>query len=100
VLNGYRHAQGEYFINIDDDLQIPPEEALRILEHARMQELDVVYGNYIVKKHNLFRNAGSGFANLTEKLLLALPDSYYLSSCRCVSRLISEHIAVNSSPYI
>lgn len=100
VLTGYRHAQGEYFINIDDDLQNPPEEALRLLEHARLQELDVVYGNYIVKKHNLFRNAGSGFANLTARLLLDLPDSYYLSSFRCVSRLIGEHIAVNSSPYV
>jgi len=100
VLTGYRHAQGAYFINIDDDLQNPPEEALRMLEHARVHELDVVYGNYIVKKHNLFRNAGSGFANLTARLLLDLPDSYYLSSFRCVSRLIGEHIAANSSPYV
>lgn len=100
VLTGYRHAQGEYFINIDDDLQNPPEEALGLLEHARLRELDVVYGNYIVKKHNLFRNAGSGFANLTARLLLDLPDSYYLSSFRCVSRLIGEKIAANSSPYV
>lgn len=100
MLTGYRHAHEEYFINIDDDLQNPPEEALRMLEHARMQELDVLYENYIVKKKNLFRNAGSGFANLTARLLLDLPDSHYLSSCRCVSRLSGEHIAVNSSPYI
>ena len=33
VLTGYRHAEGDYFINIDDDLQNPPEEALRLLEH-------------------------------------------------------------------
>ena len=100
VLTGYRHAEGEYFINIDDDLQNPPEEALRLLEHARMNQLDVVYGNYIVKKHNLFRNAGSSFANLTARLLLDLPDSYYLSSFRCVSRLIGDKIAENSSPYV
>jgi len=100
VLTGYRHAQGEYFINIDDDLQNPPEEALRLLEHARKNELDVVYGNYIIKNHNLFRNAGSGFANLTARLLLDLPDSYYLSSFRCVSRLIGKNVAENGSPYV
>ena len=100
VLTGYRHAEGEYFINIDDDLQNPPEEALRLLEHARANELDVVYGNYIVKKHNLFRNAGSSFANLTARLLLDLPDSYYLSSFRCVSRLIGKKVAENCSPYV
>ena len=100
VLTGYRHAEGDYFINIDDDLQNPPEEALRLLEHARANELDVVYGNYMVKKHNLFRNIGSSFSNLTARLLLDLPDSYYLSSFRCVSRLIGKKVAENHSPYI
>lgn len=100
VLTGYRHAQGDYFINIDDDLQNPPEEALRLLDYARTQGLDVVYGNYITKKHSIFRNLGSAFANLTARSLLDLPDSYYLSSFRCVSRLIGEKISSNNSPYV
>ena len=100
VLTGYRHAKGEYFINIDDDLQNPPEEALRLLEHARKQDLDVVYGDYIEKKHNVFRNLGSAFANLTARLLLDLPDSYYLSSFRCVSSLVGEKVSTISSPYV
>lgn len=100
VMTGYRHAEGEYFINIDDDLQNPPEEGLRLLEHAKSHELDVVYGNYIVKKHNLFRNLGSAFANHTARLLLDLPDSFYLSSFRCISRLIGEKITLVQSPYV
>jgi undecaprenyl-phosphate 4-deoxy-4-formamido-L-arabinose transferase len=100
VLTGYRHAEGEYFINIDDDLQNPPEEALRLLEYAVANDLDVVYGNYVEKKHNLFRNLGSDFANLTARLLLDLPKSYYLSSFRCVRRLIGERITTVSSPYV
>jgi len=100
VLTGYRHAEGDYFINIDDDLQNPPEEALRLLEHARSQDLDVVYGDYIEKKHNVFRNLGSAFANLTARILLDLPDSYYLSSFRCVSRVIGEKVSSNHSPYV
>lgn len=100
VLTGYRHAEGEYFINIDDDLQNPPEEALRLLAYAKANDLDVVYGNYVEKKHNLFRNLGSTFANFTARLLLDLPRSYYLSSFRCVRRLIGERITTVSSPYV
>ncbi len=47
VLTGYRHANAEYLINIDDDLQNPPEEALRLLAFARDNNLNVTYGNYI-----------------------------------------------------
>ncbi|MFO0032455.1 MAG: glycosyltransferase family 2 protein [Cyanobacteriota bacterium] len=100
VLTGYRHAEGEYLINIDDDLQNPPEEALRLLDHAKLRDLDVVYGNYITKKHNIFRNLGSAFANFTARSLLDLPESYYLSSFRCVSRLIGEKITTINSPYV
>jgi undecaprenyl-phosphate 4-deoxy-4-formamido-L-arabinose transferase len=100
VLTGYRHAEGDYYINIDDDLQNPPEEALRLLEHARTHDFDVVYGDYIEKKHNLFRNLGSAFANLTARLLLDLPDSYYLSSFRCISSLVGEKITTINSPFI
>lgn len=100
VLTGYRHAEGEYFINIDDDLQNPPEEALRLLQHAEACNLDVVYGNYVEKKHNLFRNLGSRFANFTARLLLDLPRSYYLSSFRCVRRLIGEKVTTVTSPYV
>ena len=100
VLTGYRHAEGDYYINIDDDLQNPPEEALRLLEHARTHDFDVVYGDYIEKKHNLFRNLGSAFANLTARLLLDLPDSYYLSSFRCISSLVGEKITTINSPFV
>jgi glycosyltransferase involved in cell wall biosynthesis len=100
VLTGYRHAEGEYFINIDDDLQNPPEEALRLLAYAKENNLDVTYGNYICKKHNIFRNSGSAFANLTARWLLDLPNFQYLSSFRCVNRLTAEKIICINGPYV
>ena len=30
VLTGYRHSNGNYVINLDDDLQNPPEEAIKL----------------------------------------------------------------------
>ncbi|MEY4483389.1 MAG: Undecaprenyl-phosphate 4-deoxy-4-formamido-L-arabinose transferase, partial [Verrucomicrobiota bacterium] len=43
VMEGFRHTQGEYVINLDDDLQNPISEALKLLAHIRKTNADVVY---------------------------------------------------------
>jgi len=100
VLTGYRYANGDYVLNLDDDLQNPPEEALRMLKYARANDFDVVYGNYRSKKHANWRNIGSLFANLTAKFLLDINGTEYLSSFRCVSRHIAKNIAHYKGPYV
>src|SRR4051794_21751381 len=35
VMTGLRHARGAYVINMDDDLQNPPEEVIKLYDHAR-----------------------------------------------------------------
>jgi len=100
VLTGYRYASGDYILNLDDDLQNPPEEALRMLQHARNNNFDVVYGNYRTKKHSVWRNTGSLFANLTAKFLLDINGTEYLSSFRCVSLLMAKSIAHYKGPYV
>jgi len=99
VLSGYRHAAGTYIVNLDDDLQNPPEEALRLWQKARDENLDVVYGDYRQKQHESWRNLGSRFANRTANWLLDLPDRFYLSSFRCVSGLIAQRVADYHGPY-
>src|SRR5215218_10353602 len=59
VLTGWRHARGAHIVNLDDDGQHPPGEAARLWQHAKETGLDVVYGQYQVKKHSIFRNFGS-----------------------------------------
>jgi undecaprenyl-phosphate 4-deoxy-4-formamido-L-arabinose transferase len=100
VLTGYRYASGEYILNLDDDLQNPPEEALRMLQYARENNFDVVYGNYMSKKHSIWRNTGSIFANLTAKFLLDINGTEYLSSFRCVNLLMAKSIAHYKGPYV
>jgi glycosyltransferase involved in cell wall biosynthesis len=99
VLSGYRHAAGTYIVNLDDDLQNPPEEALKLWQKARDENLDVVYGDYRQKQHASWRNLGSRFANRTANWLLDLPDRFYLSSFRCVSGLIAQRVADYQGPY-
>jgi undecaprenyl-phosphate 4-deoxy-4-formamido-L-arabinose transferase len=100
VLTGYRFACGEYFVNIDDDLQNPPDEALRLWRHAIANDLDVVYGNYIEKKHEGWRNLGSAFANATARMLLDMPGNHYLSSFRCVNQLIGKKLTEYTGPFV
>ncbi len=99
VLTGYRHARGRHVLNLDDDLQNPPEEGLRLWHKAVAEELDVVYGDYRQKQHAGWRNLGSRFANRTANWLLDLPDRFYLSSFRCVAGVVAQQAADYRGPY-
>lgn len=99
VLTGYRHARGRHVINLDDDLQNPPEEALRLWHKALAEDLDVVYGDYRQKQHAGWRNLGSRFANRTANWLLDLPERFYLSSFRCVAGVVARQAATYRGPF-
>jgi glycosyltransferase involved in cell wall biosynthesis len=99
VLTGWRHARGEYVVNLDDDGQNPPSEAVRLWQHASASSLDVVFGHYEVKQHSLFRNAGSWLTNRMTDWALDKPPGFYLSSFRCVSGFVTRQIVGYTGPY-
>lgn len=99
VLTGYRQARGAYLVNLDDDGQNPPAEAVRLWRHAHAQGLDVVYGHYAVKEHSGFRNLGSWLTNRVTDCVLDKPRGFYLSSFRCVSAFVAKEVAAHEGPY-
>src|ERR1700722_13136559 len=99
VMTGLRHARGAYVITMDDDLQNPPEEVLRLFNHARNGGWDVVYTRYAVKQHTGWRNLGSDFANRVADRLLDKPKGLYLSSFRCMSAMVVRAVTRYSGPY-
>ncbi|MCB4821090.1 glycosyltransferase family 2 protein [Roseicella aerolata] len=99
VMTGLRHARGAYVITMDDDLQNPPEEVLKLYNHARLGGWDVVYTRYAEKKHEGWRNLGSRFANRVADSLLDKPKGLYLSSFRCMSALVVREIGRYRGPY-
>jgi glycosyltransferase involved in cell wall biosynthesis len=99
IMTGLRHARGTHVITMDDDLQNPPSEILRLYRCAIETGKDVVYGRYKQKRHSVWRNLGSRFANWCANLLLDKPKDLYLSSFRCLSRFIVDKIAVYDGPY-
>ncbi len=98
VLTGWRHARGRHLVNLDDDGQHPPAEAVRLWQHAQTTGADVVFGHYRVKQHSAWRNFGSWFTNRMTDWALEKPKGFYLSSFRCVTALVASEVAKNSGP--
>jgi undecaprenyl-phosphate 4-deoxy-4-formamido-L-arabinose transferase len=99
VMTGLRQVRGAYVITMDDDLQNPPEEVVRLYDHARLGGWDVVYTRYTTKQHAAWRNLGSRFANKVADLLLDKPRGLYLSSFRCMSALVVGAVTRYAGPY-
>jgi undecaprenyl-phosphate 4-deoxy-4-formamido-L-arabinose transferase len=99
VLTGWRHARGAHIVNLDDDGQNPPDEAVRLWQHARRERLDIVYGHYEVKQHSVWRNAGSWLTNRMTDWALDKPPGFYLSSFRCVDAFVMKQVVDYSGPY-
>jgi len=99
VLEGFRHARGRCVVNLDDDLQNPISEALRLVEHLHKTGADVVYSYYAEKKHHWFRNLGSWLTNRMAVFMLGKPEDLYLSSFRAMRRELVERVTDYNGPY-
>ena len=99
VLEGCRHARGIFVVNLDDDLQNPLSEAVKLVQRLRETDAEVVYSRYVEKKHPWVRNVASWLANLCATLLLGKPRDLYLSSFRAMRRELTERIVLYRGPY-
>jgi glycosyltransferase involved in cell wall biosynthesis len=99
VLAGLRASTGRYVITMDDDLQNPPAEILKLLATAESEKRDVVYAIYERKEHAWWRNAGSRLTNLIADYVVEKPRKLYLSSFRCMTRLVADEVAKSRTPY-
>ncbi|MEO5720100.1 MAG: glycosyltransferase family 2 protein [Chthoniobacterales bacterium] len=98
ILAGLRASRGDYVVTMDDDLQNPPSEVLKLLHTAQNENRDVVYSAYETKNHPGWRNLGSRLTNLLAEWSIDKPRGLYLSSFRCLSRFVADEIAKSSSP--
>ncbi len=99
VMAGLTYARGAYIITMDDDLQNPPEEVLRLWLHTKNNCYDVVYTYYEKKKHSFWRNLGSSIANWVADVLIEKPKRLYLCSFRCMSSFTVKSILSYTGPF-
>jgi glycosyltransferase involved in cell wall biosynthesis len=99
VMAGLRYANGAHVITMDDDLQNPPEEVQRLLAFAQSNGKEVVYTYYRDKRHALWRNLASAFANRVADFVLDKPRGLYLSSFRCMTAFVAREITRYEGPF-
>ncbi|MBK7676805.1 MAG: glycosyltransferase [Candidatus Accumulibacter sp.] len=59
LMCGLGLARGAYVVTMDDDLQNPPKEIPKMLDHIRLEGLDLVYGCPDNRSHAAWRNLGA-----------------------------------------
>jgi len=93
LLCGFHNCKGEYIITMDDDLQHPPEEIPKLIEYMQAHsDVDVVVGNYLVKKHGIVRNMGTKMTNWFTSKIFHKNKNLHLTSFRLIKRYVVEGI--------
>lgn len=99
VLAGLAVSRGMHAAVLDDDGQNPPGEVIRMWQHLKANQLDVVYGLYRDKKHHWFRNMGSRFNDRMATIMLRKPGHIYLSSFKVMTRFVVDQITGYRGPF-
>lgn len=91
IMCGLRHSCGDYVFTIDDDLQIPPEEMLKLIECQRINNSELVYGVQEKKMHNSMKNFGSW---VVQKIFRSIfQNDKNITSFRLLSRNLVNKIS-------
>jgi len=99
LLCGIRAAQYEIVVTIDDDLQTPPEEILKLLGQLE-QGYDVVYGTPHQETHGFARNLASRFTKLALQSTMGADTARKVSAFRAFRTELREAFSNYSGPYV
>ena len=87
TMAGLQAATGKFMITIDDDLQNPPEEILKMVNIIEKDpNIDVVIGVPIKKAHAMWRNWSSNVINYLSNKMFSKTKSFKLTSFRLMKR--------------
>ena len=91
IAAGLNHANGEYIIMMDDDLQHDPKYLIEILYELK-KGYDSCYVKYLHRKHLLWKKILSYLNHITASYLSGKPVSIYTSSFKGINKEICNKI--------
>jgi undecaprenyl-phosphate 4-deoxy-4-formamido-L-arabinose transferase len=91
ILAGFEKMRGDVAINLDADLQNPPEEIPKLIEKIKKGH-DMVGSYRLSRKDNKWRHYGSRFANYVRSLITPLKMKDQGCMFRAYSRQVVEKI--------
>lgn len=98
LMAGFRHAQGDLVVCLDDDGQTPAGEVGNLLDKLE-EGYDVVYAKYAHKQHSLFRNFGSRINDRMTRIMLGKPKELYISSYFVMKKFVAEELIRYENPF-
>jgi glycosyltransferase involved in cell wall biosynthesis len=99
VLCGFAHATGEYVITMDDDLQNPPSEIIRLIDKITGSDYDLVFGKFKEKKHAVYRKIGSKLIGHLNHKVFGKPKDITLTNFRIIKRDVIERVLQHKTAY-
>jgi len=99
LLSGIRSARYDLIVTMDDDLQHPPSEIVKLLEKLT-ERVDVVYGAPEHEQHGLFRDLASQITKWALQSSMGVETARKASAFRLFRTRIREAFAQYSSSYV
>lgn len=91
TLCGIEHAQGDWVVTMDDDLEYPPEQIPNLFVKQQEGDFDVVYGAYSSKKQSMLRK-GLTWSHKFITRVFNKKGNFYESSFRLLKSQIAKII--------
>lgn len=98
IMCGFNFTEGDYIITMDDDLQNPPKEIMRLFNEAK-KGYDLVVGIPVQKKHRLIRNILSKLITFLNNRILGIDKRFERSNFRIYSKELVKNIITIKSGY-
>jgi undecaprenyl-phosphate 4-deoxy-4-formamido-L-arabinose transferase len=99
LLCGIRSATYDVIVTIDDDLQNPPEETVKLLDRLDAG-FDVVYGTPETESHGLWRDLASRVTKIALQSTMGAATARKVSAFRAFRTGIREAFATYAGPFV
>ena len=99
VLAGYMIASGDYVVTLDDDYQSPVCNLWELIDPLEKDLCDVCTANYVEKKQNWWKNAGSVFYSYLSDFLLDKPRDLKFDNFYAMKSFVASEVTKYKNPY-
>ncbi len=99
LLLGIRHARYDLVLTMDDDLQHPPDEIVKLLNKFN-EGYDVVYGTPQTEQHGFLRDMASQVTKLALQSAMGVDVARNVSAFRIFRTQLRDAFASYESPFV
>lgn len=99
MLAGFSVAEGEYYVNMDDDGQCPVDRVWELIECLEKDQCDVAMAKYHQKKQSGFKNFGSSVNHMMTCIMLDKPSEIVFTNFSVFKKFVAQEMVSYKAPY-